>query len=102
MFNGGKKIVIMKKNTINAFAEKKVALDNVSGGGYFEPTCLNGSPTVNDGHYVTEKGEQNQLGDIATYNQYDADLCVHERSVASPVDRLRISASETLISSRSF
>ncbi len=66
----------MKKNTIKAFENKKTLLNKVIGGSYFEQTYQGGSTSQNDSHYVTEKGERNQLNDIASYNQYDADLCV--------------------------
>ena len=65
----------MKKNTVAAFADKKMKMDNVCGGGYFDGTYHLTTGSRIDSQYVTQKGETNQVGDRAIYDQYDGELC---------------------------
>jgi hypothetical protein len=66
----------MKKNSIAAFEEKAVKLENITGGGYFEGT-YDGDNRVNS-QYVTLKGEDDLHGGTAAYNQYDAAMCEYK------------------------
>lgn len=68
----------MKKNTISAFADKKVKMNNVTGGGYFNGTYDLKTGTRIDSQYVTQKGERDQLGDVATFDQFDGEMCVYK------------------------
>lgn len=65
----------MKKNSLKAFEAKAVKVENITGGGYFDGTYKNNVRV--DSQYVTQKGERNQVGENATYDQYDGDLCTY-------------------------
>lgn len=65
----------MKKNSLKAFEAKAVKVENITGGGYFEPTQHSGSAKQNDSQYVTQKGEMDQTNSVANYDQYDSALC---------------------------
>lgn len=68
----------MKKNSIDAFASKKVNVDNVNGGYNWDPTT--GSQGQKDEELTTQKGERTNPG-----SSTDGNVCEYKQGCSDGV-----------------
>jgi|GEM_PF-5431248 len=68
----------MKKNNLVAFEAKETKLKNITGGGHFDGTYDTAGTTRIDSQYLTSKGDTFNGGSVATYDQYDGDICMYK------------------------